>query len=481
LIRDDLIADIQAANPTVDVVKGPVYDLLLRPLPPVLGDVSDSVSALTNLYSPIVSGDGSNDAVINTLGQAFRVPKPVGSKATGTVTFYFTATPSAQIIIPAGTAVSTTDRSAIYVTVTGVVVAPTTAYRYYNAATARYEIQVDVVASIIGSGQSVPAQRLITMLSKVEGVSGVFNAAATTDGRDAGDVESYLALIQKRFLGMDSASFARHSERIDAEYPGTVTNYVLSTDYDSFRRPLRGDGFDCVVLEPVPKTFTDTFSVSVNGKYSVTGTMFLLSKQPVIDGSITGVYVNGSVLDASAYEVLIDIEPETRNSTRATTSVRVLSEIVKLKNTDTVTISYSFCSVCDGIQTTVFGTSTGTDFFGCDALVRLAESAGVAVSVIVRSGTGTGTGSDSLAGVGAASVSAIASAIQGFFNQAAFETTLVPEQLIAYLNATFTNLRQLQVTRFRRIDSYTAEVEPIALRRYEVPVALSGNVIVTQA
>lgn len=479
LIKDDLIADIQAANPTVDVVKGPVYDLLLRPVAPVLGNVSDSVFALTNLYSPLVSPEGDNDAIINTLGKAFRVPKPTGKHARGVIVFWFNSVPGTTITIPAGTAVSTTDRSVIYVTVSAIVISPTTAYRYYNAGTSRYEISVAVTASIAGTGQSIPQQRLITLLSRIDGISGVYNPEATIDGADAGSTDSYLAQIQRRFLGIDSASFARQDELIVAAYPDAVTNYVLSTDYDSFRRPVRGDAFDCIVQLPSPVQATDVFNAARDSKYTVTGSLFLLTKQPVLPDTVTAVYVNGVVLDTAAYEIVFDTEPATRYSTRSLTGIRVLSQKLKLKNTDTVAVAYSYCGTCYGIQSNVFRSSNGTDFFGADGLVRLAETVPVTVAVTVRSSTGIG--SDSLSGFNSATMQTISTAVSDFFSSSAFAETLLPEQLIAYLSTRFTNIRQLQITRFRRIDNYAAEIEAISLRRYEIPAASAGDVLVTQA
>jgi hypothetical protein len=476
LIKSDLSADIQAANPTVDVVKGPVYDLLLAPIPHALAEISDAVTELSNLYSPVVSGDGTNDEIVNTLGQAFRVPKPVGTRSRVTLVFWFTTLPSSPITIPAGTAVATSDRSVIYTTesaIAGITVA--TAYRFYNATTSRYEINIDAVASVTGSGTSVPSNRLVSLLSRVPGISGVYNPSASSVGRDAGSTDAYLTQIQRRFLGADSSSFARSLEQIAESYPDAVTDFVLTTDYDSFRRHVRGDALDCILLDPVPATATDVFDAST-GAYSVTGTVFRLRAQPVLADSVAFVFVNGTVIPEANYEVEYDDALETRWSTRAVTSVRILS---KLKATDTVTVSYSYCSGCRGIQDAVFGTGNGTDFFGVDALVRLSETVDVVVAVTVRASAGIG--SDSLSGLNAATVQSIGSAIADFFTAQAFTTTVVPDQLVAELNSRFQNLRQIQITRFHRADSYASQVEPIVLRKYETPRAATNNISVTQA
>ena len=478
LIKADLIADIQAANPTVDVIKGPVYDLLLAPVPPVLGEVSDSVTALQNLYSPIVNEDTSNAGLIETLGQAFKVPKQQGTRSRVQLVFWFTSLPQTPITIPAGTAVSTSDRSVIYTTETAVAgISSGIAYRFYNASTSRYEITIPAVASVAGSDQYVPAQRLTTLLSKIPGISGVYNPNASSVGVDAGSTASYLKQIQKRFLGADSSSFTRQLELIEEKYPGTVTDFVLSTDYDSFRRVVRGDAFDCIVKDADPVAATDVFDAG-SGTLTATGTVFVMRKQPVIKDSVDVVYLNGTPLDVSVYVVEYDTtDPETRFSTRAVSCVRIKQ---KLKATDTVTVSYQFCQACVGIQYNVFGTSAGTDFFGADCLVRLAEPVDIEVGVVIRAGVGVG--SDSLSGINAATMSAVAASVSEFFANAAFsESALVPDQLVAHIQGRFSSIRQLWVTRFRRADNYVSDVEPVVLKRYEIPQASGASITVSQA
>ena len=476
LIADALIADIQSANPTVDVVKGPIYDLLLAPVPPVLAEVSDTVAGLSNIYSPIVSGDSDNAAVIDTLGTAFKVPQPAGTQCRVSLLFWFTALPVDSISIPAGTAVATTDRTVIYTTEAAVLnVTASTAAQFYNTTTSRYEITIEAVATTSGSAQSVPASRLTSLLSKVDGIDGVYNPAASTVGVDAGDTAEYLTQIQERFLGMDSGSFAYQLQQISASYPNAVVDFVLSTDYGSFRRVLRGDGADCVVRDPDPATATDVFSAA-EGTATTRGIVFTLRTQPVIANGIDLVYVNGAPLATGNYSIEYDDTPSTRWSTSAATCVRITSS---LKATDTITVHYSYCQACVGIQENVFGVSAGTDFFGINTLVRLAEQVQITVALSVRAAAGIG--SDSLSGMNAATMQAISGAVTTYFNSLGFVDSVTSDDLVSYLLARFSNLRQLFVQKFHRADYYAQDVEPVLLKKYEVPIASSTNVSVTQA
>lgn len=476
LIADALIADIQSANPTVDVVKGPVYDLLLAPVPPVLADVSDAVASLSNIYSPVVSGDSDNAAIVDTLGTAFKVPQPTGTQCRASIVFYFTSLPLDSISIPAGTAVATTDRTVIYTTETAILnITANTVAQFYNATTSRYEITIDAVASTAGSAQSVPANRLTSLLSKIDGIDGVYNPAASTVGVDAGDTAAYLTQIQERFIGMDSGSFSYQLQQIASSYPNAVVDFVLSTDYGSFRRVLRGDGADCVIRDPDPATATDVFSAA-EGTTSTRGIVFTLRTQPVIADSVDLVYVNGVALGNENYSIEYDDDVSTRWSTAATTCVRITSS---LKITDTVTIRYSYCQACVGVQNNVFGTASGTDFFGVNTLVRLAEQVQIVVALSVRAASGIG--SDSLSGMNAATLQAISAAVVSYFESLGFVEAVTSDDLVAYLLDRFSNLRQIFVQKFHRADYYAQDVESILLKKYEVPESTTANVSVTQA
>lgn len=457
-IRDNLIDAVKAVNPSIDTDKGPVFDLLLRPVPDEIASVSGDISALSTLYSPLIATDSNNTQAIDTLGEAFKVSKPAGQRARCGLVFWFTALPTTTINIPAGTAVSTVDKSIIYTTTSDIRgINAQTAFAYYNSSTGRYEVFVDAVASQEGAAYEVPAYRLTLLLSTVSGISGVYNPTQGQGGVDAGSYSTYLSLIQKRFRGRVASSFASYEELALELYPDIVTGFIPSSDTSGFRRSVRGDGFDCVVAVPYSLTAEETFQASQATPGSEPGTLvFELLHQPCL--GVNAVYVNGSYV--SNYEFLQDTDPATQYSARGHDRVLIKQT---LKVTDTVRVNFNYCGYCYGLQGQLFNTNTD-DFFGSDGLVRLAEPAGVVVEMDVQLVMQT-----------SGFQSSIVAFILGYINGLGFTSNLSPEQFITDLYATYTEIRSVKLKQFHREGNYTNQVDVIDFLGFETPSITAAN------
>lgn len=449
-IKDSLIAAVQSKNPSIDVSKGPIYDLMLRPIPDEIAAPSAEIESLQTLYSPLIAESSDNYAAIDTLGRAFRVSKPTGQRAKTTLVFWFTTLPQGDISIPAGTAVATSDRNIVYTTLSDVQgVNQSTAYSYYNSSTGRYEIYVDAQATQEGQEYEVPAYRLTALLSRITNISGVYNSTPATGGVSAGGYDEYLSRIQQRFLGSDSSSFASYSNAIKESYPDCVVNYVPSSDYVVFKRSVRGDGVDVVVATPQTVVGEEAFNAGNN-------TEFVPMHQPVL--SVSDVYLNGSRI--TDFELVKDTRQAYANSAKSNDRIKITRQ---LKTSDSIRVRFSYCNYCWAIQNQLFVSNT-SDFFGVDALVRLSVQKQVAISLQVQTSS-----------LNSDLQSSISSYVLGYVNSQGFIPSLDPRDLLTELYATYTEIKSIKVLIFRPINNATQNVGSIAFTSYETPMLESNN------
>lgn len=363
-IKNAIISAIAGNDPSLDTAKGPIYDILIQPVPEEINTVSEQVASLRTLYSPLAATDPSNESAIDILGSAFRVSKSTGRAATTQLVFWFKSSPSQDIVIPAGTSVATTDRAIVYSTLSDVRVRMIAVAGLWNTATNRYEIRVDAQASGVGTQYEVPANRLTLLMSSPTGIQGVYNVTPGVDGIDPGTYDSYLTRIQSRLVARDLSSFAETRTRIQDMFPEVVFDIMPHTS-PAFTRPVRGDALDVLVASRSTRTRTDNFY----GTQSV----FVVEKQPLV--SVVSVSVNG--IETNNYKTNIGA-----GTARDSGSV----EVSGVNSTDTVSISYMYDYYVNSIQDQCFN-STSDDWFNTDALVRQAQRYPLYVTLVVSTTT----------------------------------------------------------------------------------------------
>lgn len=375
-IRQNMIDSIGRKNDSVDVLKGPIPDLILGPVADEIAPAYAEVQRLESLYSQLATGsaDTMTTADLTAIGTNLRVSQRPGRKATGLVYFYFTRLPSTPIRIPAGTAVATTDSRMVFVTDNTISdIDSTRAISYWKAGNNRYEIPVTVTAVVEGTAYNLPANRLVFVPATVPGIDGVYNPVATANGSDAGDPESYLADIRTAFLGADTGSVYGLTAKITkAQGMGLVLNTVLG-DSLWFERPVQGKGLDVYVVTP---------SVLYSEELFVTGgtQTFALQNTPVL--GIDQVMVNGVAADF----VFRADTGVLRQSARGLDQV----EVPAAGFGDIVRVSYRYDQITRWLQDNVLSTGVD-DYFGVDGCARLAATqtvAGTAVATTASANTG---------------------------------------------------------------------------------------------
>lgn len=450
-IKDSMLQSIRTTNSTIDTTKGPVYDLLLRPVPDEIAGPSQDIEDIKNLYSVLIAENPDNTAAIDTLGRAFRVSKPVGRRARTSLVFWFTALPSQEIKIPAGTAVATSDRSVIYTTTSDIQgINAISAYNFYNTSTGRYEVYVDAVATQDGQAQEIPAFRLTLLLSKLTGISGVYNPVPGTGGITAGGYDTYIAKIQSRFRGQDSGSFTSYDIKAHELYPDVVIGFIPSSDRLGFRRYVRGDGFDCVVASPNTTVAEETFQVN-------SASSFVPTRQPVLE--VLGVYLNGTLIQD--YELVKNTSQDYKDSAKARDHVRITRS---LKTSDTLRIRHTYCAYCYDLQSQVFLSNTD-DFFGHDALVRLAQQCDLNIDVSIQTSSSNSDFQNS-----------VTAYISSYINSLGFVPSVDPDDLISELMQAYTEIRGIRINTFQRLVNASSSIEIIELKAYEIPRLQAQNI-----
>lgn len=151
-------------------------------------------------------------------------------------------------------------------------------------------------------------------------------------------------------------------------FPDVIVNFVSQDNRESFKRNVRGDAFDVVVMQSSPVLAEVVVPAATEIQIPVS---------PVT--GIVAVFLNDSQLTESVDYVFVKDTGLLKDSTRAKDSIRISRA---MSVSDVVRIRYNYCEYCTSLQNTVFSGTRG--FFGYDALVRLAEPVDLYVTCSVN-------------------------------------------------------------------------------------------------
>lgn len=454
-IRNRLEKYISAKDNTVDVKQGPIYDLILRPVPDEIDLGSENAANLLSLYGKISDPSQLKATELEAIGLNLRVSRVSGAKARVDLKFVLSSTPTSNVTIPAGTAVCTSDYKYVFVTDYAVTVSPNSAYAFYNSKTSRYEVLVSATAQNIGSGYNLPIGKLSTMVKTVSTIQAVTNIVAATGGTDSSDNEAYFSRIQTALNGMDPTSLASFYNAIAQRttYQG-FSLFVSASDRAKFKRRVVGNAYDVYLGEPSYATQVDEFAFSSGDQ------VFTLSVSPVY--AIQYVAVNGDTLTTDSWEFSRDTRVEYAGSTAASNRVRISSA---LKNGDTVSVYYTINKNCVDVQTALDGLSPQ----GVSFLVREMTQIPVVVTVAL-----------SVTQVAPTLIDSANEILNNLFNNGQMDAVTVYD-IQSVLAASLPSIRSVSVTELRKKTSTTGTIEDITLNFDEI-VSLdttSGDLTVT--
>lgn len=369
-IAQSLVDSINSTDPSVDVTKGPVYDMLLSPVPAELSLVeekADRVSRLVTLQLDQVVTDDEASAIATTLG----ISLPRGDASHTSKFVFWSSNPvadSGAIQVPVGTMVGTTDGRYTFATTRAINVPLTDAAAYYVASRRRYEFQTNIEATGVGPDYDLPPTRISKMFSQIPGIDGCSNLESTSGGTNPADASSAITQARIALAGLDPEVGGGLVRNIFQYNPDKIlsVSLVYPKDRPIFARRVKRPSIDAYVYADSPTSNEFTLTAA-GGEQTIA-----LPETPVL--SVESVRVNSSTV---AFSFLQDTTPEIGLSARANDRIRLATP---LSQYDVLIVNYTTSDVHRSLQDRVFDTSDRP--FGTDVLARMFRE--VQIEIVAR-------------------------------------------------------------------------------------------------
>lgn len=444
-IEASLAGSIELQDPSLDTVKGPIFDIYIRPEAIQFRVVELLFDDLSRRYSLdyVLS---QNAAVLQLYGANHGLRRSAGKAARGYVTFFAYAAPglSDSLVIPAGTVVATSDSSISYRTQRDAFILGSSLGSYFNVATRRYEVRVPVEALGAGSTFEVPANRIVRIQSLVRGIDGVTNRERISGGTEVETQSRFGARIRKKFNGLALGSGHGLAQLILNYDTASIDDAVLiySTDFANFRRHTRRSAWDVYLIGSVAEIAEITYVGNAIQR------SFKLPQAPVL--SVSSVQVGSRSV---GFRFLPDTTFPYRSSTQANDQVE-LDSIPGLN--ETIKITYTYDKLVTDTQAYV--NRVGIQLYRSEILIRKAIPVPVRARVLVQV----------LSSFDESTATAAAfSSVSEFINQNKFTSLLFADELRKKLSSDVAGVSNITVLEFTRDLDGTIPVETLEFRAYE--------------
>jgi hypothetical protein len=361
-IRTELITDYEKLIPTLDLSEGSVErDVFIEaPLAGVIAPAWLQLNMLETYFNIHSDPESVPETFMDQFVQDnYSISRVTATSSRGVATFYSESF-SETINIPQGIRIQTLGASPIvYVTTTSRTFSVVDAIVYLNPFTKRYEFQVTVVAANAGPGYGVGANTLTSILDNIQGISGVVNTYAISDGNPGETNTQYITRAYRTYVGRTIDTTAG----LDAFVGSFTSSYKILKFGDSeFVRSNYPSSIDVYFPIETEETVTQDFTIPVA---NFTGS-FTFNSQPVMN--ITSVVgdVSGALAE-TGYSLLRDTGILSY-STRSADGIKFLSPGIS----DTkVTVTYTYNSYLSTFQTQISQPSNNKH--GRDILARRAN------------------------------------------------------------------------------------------------------------
>jgi hypothetical protein len=454
-IQKSLIESIHAVDPSVDVVKGPVYDFLIRPVPSELAKTEQDAERLT-ILTTLQLDQVATQAEIEAMATSFslRLGGGKASKTTGQV-FYAYTKPIRDAVADRGTLVGTQDQRYTYFVSEKVTLPASSADNFYNPQNRRYEITAKCEATAVGPDFDLPPYRVNKLITKIAGIDGTENISEYRNGQVSEDLPNSVARVQAKFAGLDPESGGGISSDIrnyDAENVSDVS-LVYPKDRSLFKRLTNRPAIDAYVIGEQIETLDQTY-VALGGETTVQ-----LTNRPVRD--ITTVKVNGIEVD---FSFIPDTTRESGGSPRSTDYVLLAAPLVAA---DVAVVTYRYNYLAYQMQQDLFVLERP---FDTDVLVREPRRVGVWIEL-----DATVVASFDTARVSDAIQAKLFEEVETGF----FIDILQPETIRQDIRDQIAGVSNVRVTKFRRTSGGILDVETIEIAKNETPYIDQGRLKIT--
>jgi hypothetical protein len=288
---------VSKSDETADTKKGPLYDLVGKPLADTLAPTETKVDELEQIYSAQFSSTAT-DTQAAAFVQNWGETPGLGNPSQVRVYFMKFSRPSvtASIPVPVGAIVGSIDQNYQYVTVESGQIVGNIADTYYNPTRKAFEISLLCKAVANGSEYDLPPGRINTVISQVDGIDAVENREQATGGEQAETPQDQVLRAQKKFEGTAINTPGGAASRIQAYSPSVIKDVrtVVSTNRNLFRRITFIPGADHYLLASSIKTISETYVSQTGGE-----TLLPLSNVPAISvnsATLNGVSLTGCLL-----------------------------------------------------------------------------------------------------------------------------------------------------------------------------------------
>lgn len=445
-IKQSLGDAVRTADPTADLDKGPVFDLMLAPVSNELSGVEQTIDNLRTLAS-LQLDRVATEPEINAIGTSFGLPPVTGRAAEYNQTFWTDTKPIQDIVIERGTLVGTADASRVYRVAERVVMLASSANAYLNSQRKRYEVTARIISTSIGTSSNLPAYRIKRFVTLVPGLTGTENQSGPTVlGTERQSNADYMTRIRRKFMGLSSQSAGSPATRITEYAPTIVTDVqlVYPKDRAVFRRDTGRPAIDAYIVGEQNDKTTQTMMGSGSE------TVIVLENQPVV--SVERVVVDGETI--SGWTLSRDVGQSTGGTARAQDAVVLQNP---LQSGQTCEITYTYDRLVMDLQQNLFGTDG--DGFGTDILVRRPEKLLVTVKIqaTILPSFDSNRALDSIRAV-----------VFGYVQPNRFQQTMLPETLQQRIIGSVGGISALRIMRFTPTLRGTVPVESIVLQKNQL-------------
>lgn len=365
-IQQSLVESVQSQDPSTDVRKGPVYNFLLRPVPPELQKTEADAERIAVLTTQQLD-EVATKAEIQALATSFsiRLGGGLSSKTKGQQFFAF-AKPTQDIEIPRGVLVGTDDQRYTYFVTEPVSIPVNTVDNFYNPQTRRYEIVTNAEATAVGPDFDLPRTRVGKLLTPIDGIDGTTNILDYTGGEVAEDLAGSVDRIRAKLAGLDPETGGGIISDIRNYDPENITDIslVYPKDRRLFKRLTNRPAIDAYVKGEVVESISETF-VGFGGE-----TQLRLTNLPA--RSVSSVRVNGAGV---SYSFIQDTSFETGFSPQSTDFVLLAAPLLPA---DVAVVTYDYNILIADMQTDLFGLERS---FDTDILAHEPRKFGVAIAL----------------------------------------------------------------------------------------------------
>ena len=405
--------------------------------------------------------------------------RSLGGRSTVTATFYRQTTPLADVVVPRGYPVGSLPDEAsgatiVFVTIETQTMLAASAASYYVAARSRYELDVAVVAAVVGQSGRVAVGRVARELRPLVGFDGVTNLATAAGGRDAETNRELIARYRLAVVGQQLSTPNGILRNIRDRYPDVrdvIT--VYGTDELLTRAATDAGAVDVYVIGDQLLEATESLTYYGVGQTMAVANPPLRAVLDVVQGAT--VYVAADDYDA------VDDTSGYGGSTRAVDGIafraggtQPLPVVGSL-----VDVTYTYNALIRVLQTE----STGEDRAVLER--DLLHREGVAVPVTIAANLRVGVGFSAITVLAAvrARVLDLVNVRRGFGARALDDTTALPGALeISDIQGDVrqvTGVDNFTLTTLRRSSAAAGAVVDLTITRNEYPTLADADLVVT--